>query len=866
MKTILLTAFLLLVTSTFAQTYVTIPDANFAKWLRDSVPSAMNGDQLDISSDAVINKKTIVAEALQIKDITGVEYFTNLETLDVGNEYQIADINKNQFSTLPNLPENLKTLICGNTGLVSLPILPKQLSILKCYSNSLTTLPILPETLTYLDCNSNQLVHLPQLPTSLINLQCYMNQLIDLPELPQKLMWFSCYTNQLTSLPQLPNSLIHFVCAENQITSLPQLPESLVILRCHKNLLTSLPQLPNTLTELTCSYNQLKALPVLPTSLIDLDCNTNFITTLPELPGGISRVILDENPLGGLPLLPFSLTLLTASRCGLSTLPSLPPKLEFLGCSLNQLSTLPELPNTLISLSCFNSKITCFPKFPKSLTSINISNNPFTCLPNYLPCMDKVTLSYPLCTEGNTSGCPSAEEGIVGFTSKDENADCKKDEKEKGISNLPMMLLDANNNVIAQTITAENGVYQFSSLDATTYQVQLDKDNIPFAVACNDKQAVDLTNQTYAKEVNFSLTCKDGIDVGVRSISTTGIIFPGQSHILTVAAGDMSNWYNMHCAAGTAGKLQLTISGPVVYKGIIGGALTPIITGNVYTYEIADFGNVNFTEDFGIEFETETTAQAGDQICIEAQITTTSGDFNLANNQYSFCYSVVNSHDPNLKEVFPANFKPGYDGYLTYTVHFQNTGSAPAFNIRLLDTLDSQLDLSTFEVLNYSHANRVELKGNIMQVFYNNIHLLDSTSNEKASHGFIQYRIKPKKAIAESDQIKNTAYIYFDFNEAVVTNTTISKANKSAGLEQKKESTLRVYPNPTETIITLERATASNAKLTVQMLNVNGQEVYATTIENTTNHSIDVSAYTPGLYFLNVVSDTSSEVIKVVKK
>ncbi len=847
MKSILLSAFILLVTSTFAQNYVTIPDANFAKWLRDSVPTAMNGNQLDVSSDAVKNKKTIIAEALQIKDLTGVEYFTNLETLDVGNEYQISDINKNQFSTLPTLPENLKILICGNTGLVSLPTLPKQLSILKCYSNALTALPILPETLTYLDCNSNQLVHLPQLPISLIELQCYMNQLIDLPQLPQKLMWFSCYTNQLTSLPQLPNTLIHFVCAENQITSLPQLPESLVILRCHKNLLTSLPQLPNTLIELTCSYNQLKALPTLPTSLSGLlDCSSNFITSLPELPGVLNNLLIDNNPLGGLPFLPFSLRVLFASNCGLSTLPTLPPTLE--------------------GLSCSNNQIACFPKFPKSLTYIMISNNPFTCLPNYLPSMDKVTLSYPLCAEGNTSGCPSAEEGIVGFTTKDENADCKKDEKEQGISNLPMMLLDANNNVIAQTITAENGVYQFSTLEAQSYQVQLDKDNIPFTVACNDKQVVDLTNQTYAKDVNFSISCKDGIDVGVRAIATQGIVFPGQPHTLTIAAGDMSNWYNMHCATGTAGKLQLTISGPVVYKGILGGALTPSIAGNVYTYEIADFGKVNFTEDFGLQFETETTAQAGDQICVDAQITPSSGDINVANNQYNYCYSVVNSHDPNLKEVFPANFKPGYDGYLTYTVHFQNTGSAPAFNIRLLDTLDTKLDLSTFEVLNYSHKNRVELNGNIMQVFYNNIHLMDSTTNEKASHGFIQYRIKPKKAISESDQIKNTAHIYFDFNEAVVTNTTISKANKSLGLENKKESTLRVYPNPAETMITLERATSSNAKIAIQILNVNGQEVYATTLENTTNHSIDISAYTPGMYFINVISDTSSEVIKVVKK
>jgi hypothetical protein len=153
-----------------------------------------------------------------------------------------------------------------------------------------------------------------------------------------------------------------------------------------------------------------------------------------------------------------------------------------------------------------------------------------------------------------------------------------------------------------------------------------------------------------------------------------------------------------------------------------------------------------------------------------------------------------------------------------------------------------------------------------MNVYFKNIQLQDSTTNEKESHGFIQYRIKPKKAVSESDQIKNTAHIYFDFNEAVVTNTTVSKSTKSLGLDKKNESILRVFPNPAETSITLARATSSNAKIMIQITNVNGQEVYTTTIENTSNHLLDISAYTPGMYFINVISETSNEVIKVIKK
>lgn len=864
MKKLVLLTLTLITTNIFAQNYVTIPDANFAKYLKEAVPNAMNGNQLDASSADVKNLKTIDAEARAIKNLEGVQYFIGLETLVVGTSYYIPDSIKNQFSTLPMLPENLKVLVCGNSSLDSLPELPKSLKILRCYSNSLKSLPLLPDslrtlecsgnqlsslpklpdlliyldcsyngltslpqlpvTLTFLDCSSNQLLSLPLLPNSLINIQCHLNQLLDLPQLPQSLKELSCYGNQLTSIPQLPNSLISLVCAINQITSLPSLPDSLTILRCQGNLITALPQLPNTLTELLCNYNQLKTLPSFPNSLEILYCNSNQLTSLPELPNTLNE----------------------------------------LTCSENQLKSLPELPENLESIICDNNQIKCFPTFPNIKKSgyinFQISNNPFTCLPNYIPAMDSITLTYPLCEEqdiNNQAGCEIGKRGVVGYTFFNDSI----------ASNIPVVLLDENKNQLGVTYTASNGVYQFVK-DSANYHVQIDTTNIPFKVvypASNDT-LVSITKATpFADSVNFNLTCKDGFDVGIRSVATSGIVFPGQPHAIHISAGDMSNWFGKQCAKGISGQLQITVTGPVQYNGSA-GIKSPTINGNVYTYDIADFGNINFTEDFGLSFVTDTTAKADDQICVVAQITPTNGDYNLSNNNYEFCYYVINSHDPNLKEVYPANFKPGYEGYFTYTIHFQNTGNAPAFNIRLLDTLDKAFDLTTFEVLNYSHANRVSLNGNIMNVYFKNIQLQDSTSNEEESHGFIQYRIKPKKAVSESDQIKNTAHIYFDFNEAVVTNTTISTANKSSGLESKKESILHVYPNPAETSITLVRASSSNSKLAIQITNVNGQEVYTTSLEKTTNHMLDISAYTPGMYFINVTSDTSNEVLKVIKK
>jgi uncharacterized repeat protein (TIGR01451 family) len=148
--------------------------------------------------------------------------------------------------------------------------------------------------------------------------------------------------------------------------------------------------------------------------------------------------------------------------------------------------------------------------------------------------------------------------------------------------------------------------------------------------------------------------------------------------------------------------------------------------------------------------------------------------------------------------------QPGFNDWLTYSIHFQNTGNASAYNISLADTLDNMLDLETFEVINYSHENIFDLTGNILNIRFPNIMLPDSTSNPEGSIGFIQYRIKPKTTWVSPHKIKNTAYIYFDFNAPVATNTTYNSILTVTDLKESKESIAALYPNPTNGTFTIE--------------------------------------------------------------
>src|SRR5690606_33426721 len=121
--------------------------------------------------------------------------------------------------------------------------------------------------------------------------------------------------------------------------------------------------------------------------------------------------------------------------------------------------------------------------------------------------------------------------------------------------------------------------------------------------------------------------CLPGFDVGVQSVATTGWLFPGQEYTLNISAGDMSNWYGLQCAEGVGGSVTVNITGPVSYVEPTNGALVPVVSGDIQlTYDIADFGDADFENSFGVILETDTTAQTDDLVCIDVTVEPIEGD------------------------------------------------------------------------------------------------------------------------------------------------------------------------------------------------------------------------------------------------
>lgn len=148
------------------------------------------------------------------------------------------------------------------------------------------------------------------------------------------------------------------------------------------------------------------------------------------------------------------------------------------------------------------------------------------------------------------------------------------------------------------------------------------------------------------------------------------------------------------------------------------------------------------------------------------------------------CTENIGSWDPNDIQVYPQGVGPekliDRETELEYHIRFQNTGTDTAFRVQVLDTLPIDLlDLESLKMGATSHNFTWEItpKG-ILNFFFDPIILPDSTTNEAASHGFVRFKIRPVANILPGAVIPNRAAIYFDFNEAVITNTAQVKIRK----------------------------------------------------------------------------------------
>ncbi|MCI2229365.1 T9SS type A sorting domain-containing protein [Polaribacter sp. MSW13] len=238
---------------------------------------------------------------------------------------------------------------------------------------------------------------------------------------------------------------------------------------------------------------------------------------------------------------------------------------------------------------------------------------------------------------------------------------------------------------------------------------------------------------------------------------------------------------------------------------------------------------------------------------------------------------IFSSYDPNDKLVTPG--VPGKLNevdidrkWLTYTIRFQNNGNFSAKDIYVLDTIDDNFDKNSFKFLESSHNVKISEVGDetksIKKFLFQDIYLPDSLSSPIESQGYFKYKIKAKKTITENTIVENTAYIYFDQNPYIVTNTTQNKFKTpaTASLNQiTDKENLFLYPNPANSKIAVSLKETQQIQK-VDLYNIMGQIVVEKSVDNLTFVEIDISKLSKGIYFVKVFSKGKTVSKKLIIK
>jgi hypothetical protein len=260
---------------------------------------------------------------------------------------------------------------------------------------------------------------------------------------------------------------------------------------------------------------------------------------------------------------------------------------------------------------------------------------------------------------------------------------------------------------------------------------------------------------------------------------------------------------------------------------------------------------------------------------VDAGVLPSNPESNTANDVRGIGFGWVDAVDPNYKSVSPPGTGPqGYislaDSVLTYIIHFQNTGTAAARNVYVLDTIDTHLDINTLDVLGSSNTYSYQVKGNVVKFIFSNINLPDSSTTPSGSQAWIQYTVKQKSGNKNGDVIHNTGYVYFDYNAPVVTNTTTNTIQVPLGILPAHLSNpgLSLYPNPASDNVQLSYTLDKVSSTTIQIIDLLGSVVYQ---ENkgqqqagVISENISTSELATGTYMVKLTTNNVTSIRKLV--
>lgn len=448
---------------------------------------------------------------------------------------------------------------------------------------------------------------------------------------------------------------------------------------------------------------------------------------------------------------------------------------------------------------------------------------------------------------------------ISGTVYYDENQNCVRDSGEIGIPNILLKIMPGQRYVSTNQYGEyktyrESGNYTIRQVDNTDWNshcTQVHQVNTNGVGGGNDmgghgvnpppKTDNDFANIPYCENPDLGITMSGTIlRVGYRNSYTISVTNHGAKPATNF---DLVVAFDKHVIPLSA--------------NIDWDSYTPGDSSNKYYWSFNNLKPGERTTIFLID-SVSTQAQGGATATNTAWFENNDHDCDETDNTVTDISEFNSSLDPNDILVYPeGSVRPG--DTLTYKIRFQNVGNSYATHVRIKDTLDQALDLSSLVLGASSHPVSMELADDGVLTFrFDYIMLKDSISNEPESHGFVQYKVATHRDIPEGRLVKNRAAIQFDYNDYIITNTVVNTIADTWMMARENKLKLVVSPNPVSVEGAVARITHTenpdiHAMISAcSLYTTTGVRIFNRSGLATTSVSLQREGLSAGIYILEV--------------
>lgn len=445
---------------------------------------------------------------------------------------------------------------------------------------------------------------------------------------------------------------------------------------------------------------------------------------------------------------------------------------------------------------------------------------------------------------------------IQGFVYNDKNNNCVKDEGEEALPDVIIKVLPGPR----YTSTNQDGLYSIS-LEPGTYTISQ-------TVPQNWEQVCPVSNGDHQLTVSTIGDDLDGYDFGILGVTQKPDLWVdiGGTALRRGFNNSLSISYANHgTVPANDVSLILNISDDIILNG--SSPNWDQENSNTLSWDIGSL-DINETKSILITDSVDVYSNLGDTVYFQLNISTTLIDIDESNNSIVYKDIIVGSLDPNDLLVNPEG-DISKNTRLQYKVRFENFGNYPAETIIIIDTLPESLDLNSLQLGATSHRSSHSIKDNVITWRFDDVNLPPTSIDNEKSQGFAQFSIKTIPNIWEGTIIANTAYIRFDYNDFIKTNTTINRVTHPYGFGPADNAEVIIFPNPIidEALIRIKNTVDSFAPIIISEINIydlTGRAVKYYPDINHYEYIIKSSGDLRGLYIMEIIDEDQNTYAKKV--